>query len=224
MIRAVIFDLWNTLVSDSLNFPKLISLLKQEHLSKKEFIVKYEKSVQLKRYKSFSEMHKDYLRAFNRAPHELAEDMLKEIYFKRENKIKIFPEVDSALSSLKNTGLKLALLSNTENILTDKIAKETKLFTYFDALCLSCDIGALKPSKIAFGCALSKLKVKPSEALMVGDSLRADICGSKDFGLHNCLINRSGKVLDYADVVPEYEIKSLNEVKRVVGELNAKKE
>ncbi|MEI7961006.1 MAG: HAD family hydrolase [archaeon] len=223
MIKAVVFDLWNTLVSDSLDFPKLISLLKQEHLSRKEFIEKYEKSVQLKRYKSFSEMHLDYLRAFNRTPSELAEKMLHEIYFKRANRIKIFSDVEDALSSLKIMNLKLALLSNTENIITDKIAKETNLFAHFDALCLSCDIGALKPSKKAYFCVLSKLKVKPSEVLMVGDSLRADIGGSKKAGLHNCLINRSGRILDYADVVPEFEIKSLKKVARVVGELNERK-
>ena len=223
MIRAVIFDLWNTLGADSLDFDKLISLLKQEHLSRKDFIVKYENAVQLKRYNSFSELHKDYLVAFNRQPHELVEKLLHEIYFNRANKIVIFPDAKESLVSLKEMGLKLALLSNTENILTDKISKKTSLFTHFDALCLSCDIGALKPSKKMFSFALSKLKVKPSEALMVGDSLRSDICGSKSFGLHNCLLNRSGKILDYANVVPEFEIKSLSEVERVVGELNAKK-
>jgi len=90
-------------------------------------------------------------------------------------------------------------------------------------LCLSYDLHAIKPEKKVYSFALKKLKVRPHEALMVGDSVRADIFGSKRAGLHNCLINRSGKIIDYKIAVPEFEVKSLVELERVLGELNAKK-
>ena len=74
----------------------------------------------------------------------------------------------------------------------------------------------IKPDKQVYAHILKKLKVKPHEALMVGDSMRSDIFGSKRAGLHNCLINRSGKVIDYKVAVPNFEIKSLKELFEVL--------
>ena len=53
------------------------------------------------------------------------------------------------------------------------------LSPYFDALSISCEVGYLKPHPLIFQHALKELGVAPEEAVMVGDSLRADVAGSK---------------------------------------------
>lgn len=221
MIKAIIFDLWDTLVPSTVDFKKLISLLNLEHLSREDFIKRYECSTQLKKFASFSKLHKSFLAEFKKEDFVLSEEEFRLVYCGRVKKYSFFPEVRRTLISLGGLGFKLGILSNTENLITAELERELLLGKYFDALCYSFDVGAIKPDKKAFSFVLSKLKVKPHEALMVGDSLRSDIFGSARMGLHNCLINRSGKVLDYSVAKPEFEIKSLVEVKKVVGELNA---
>lgn len=223
MIKAVIFDLWDTLVPSTVDFQKVISLLELEHIPKNEFISRYENSVQLRKYNSFSGLHKDFLKAFKKEPRALSEEEFNLVYCGRVKKYSFFPEVKDVLFSLKKKGFKLALLSNTENLITQKIEKALSLKSFFDSLCYSFDIGALKPDRRAFSFVLSKLNVVPSDALMVGDSLRADILGSNLAGLHNCLINRSGGKVDYSVVKPEFEIRSLIELDNVLGELNGRK-
>lgn len=224
MIKAVIFDMWDTIIPSTVDFAALAKVAKMEHIPLKEFVHRYENAVQLKRYKSVSELHKDFLVEFKCLPRELLEEEFKEVYLQREKDISFFPESRGVLLSLKNEGYKIGLLSNTENLLTGKIEAMLHLSKIFDSVCYSFEIHAIKPDKVAFECILSKLKVKPEEALMVGDSMRADMCGSAGMHMHNCLINRSGKKVDYSMVKPEFEIKSLKELKDVLGELNAKKD
>lgn len=222
MIKAIIFDLWDTLIPSTVDFRLVARLAKKEHLPLTYFIHKYERAVQLKPYKNFSALHKDFLRAFKREPHELLEEEFKEVYFARTKRINFFPETKKVLLSLRKEGYKTALLSNTENLLTQKIENHTHLSKYFDVMCPSYSIHLIKPDRKAYALVLKKLKVRPHEALMVGDSLRADIFGSKRAGLHNCLINRSCKVIDYKVAKPDFVIKSLKELESVLGELNGK--
>ena len=103
-----------------------------------------------------------------------------------------------------------------------KIREKLPFKKYFDAECPSFEIHQLKPDRAAFECVLGMLKVKPQEALMVGDSQRADIAGAKLAGMHNCLINRSGKKIDITKVAPEFVIRSFDDIHRILGELNGK--
>jgi len=223
-IKAVVFDLWNTLIPATIDFVHLRSLAKKQGMDLREFIQKYENAVELKKYKNFAELRKDFFEAFSESDNALLESELYEVYFNRFDKIRYFSEVPVVLKKLKMDGYKLALLSNTENLYSKELDSKLKLKEYFDVICFSFDLGALKPSKVCFGSVLKKLKVKPFEALMVGDSMRSDIFGAKRAGLHNCLLNRLGKVIDTASVRPEFEIKSLDDLPWVLGELNAKKD
>ena len=222
MIKAIVFDLWRTLIPATVDFVHLASLLRQQNISVTEFTQRYESAVQLKKYKSFGEMRKDFFEAFKQSDNELLEQELYEIYTNRIDKITFFPDVLPTLEKLKKEGYKIALLSNTESLIASRLEKNISLSSHFDVFGVSYEINALKPEKKAFDFVLKKLKVKPSEALMVGDSLRSDIVGAQGVGMHNCLINRTDKVFDIAKAKPEFEIKSLKELSRVLGVLNAK--
>ena len=221
MIKLVVFDLWQTLIPATLDFVHMASLLKQEKLSLSEFIPRYERATQLKKYKNFEELRKDFFEEFKEYDNKLLEQELYEIYFNRIDHIHFYPEAKETLIKLRKEGYKVALLSNTESLLTKEIEKKLELSKLFDLVVLSYETGAIKPDKQAFDYVLKKLKVKPSEALMEGDSLRSDIIGSKNAGMHNCLINRMGKVIDTAKASPDFTIKSLDEVSYVLGVLNA---
>lgn len=223
MIKAIVFDLWNTLIPATIDFVHLSSLAKEEHSSLPEFIRRYETATQLKKYKSFEELKKDFFNEFKEEEDSLLYKELYEVYFNRFDKIRYFSDVEQNLVKLKKEGYKLAILSNTESLHAKKISGILRFSDYFDELVFSFDIRAIKPQKEAFTAVLNKLNVLPSEALMVGDSLRTDIIGSKSVGMHNCLMNRRGIVIDKANIKPEFEIKSFDELSRVLGVLNSNK-
>jgi putative hydrolase of the HAD superfamily len=50
----------------------------------------------------------------------------------------------------------------------------------------------MKPHRSIFSEALQRLGVQPSEALMVGDSVRDDVEGALGAGMHAVLVHRSG--------------------------------
>jgi len=104
----------------------------------------------------------------------------------------IFPEVKESLRELKCMGLKIGLVSTgyEEDIaaITGKVSLGTELF---DVVVGANTIGHVKPHPNAFKYALNKLRVKPEEALFVGDSVDADYRGAKAVGMHALLVRRA---------------------------------
>ncbi len=222
MIKLIVFDLWNTLVPTSIDWPHLVYITKKQHMSLAELIPKYESTIQKKRINSFEELRKTFFAAFDQVDNLLLEQELYEIYVNRLDKIYFFPDIEENLTKLRNQGYKLALLSNTENIAFDKVKEKIPIVKYFDFLCLSCDVGSIKPEKTIFEVVLKNFGVSPYEALMVGDSLRSDVAGAQNVGMHACWLNRPKKSYDLAKVKPEFEINTLNDIYKVLGVLNAK--
>ncbi len=102
----------------------------------------------------------------------------------RDATLVLYPRVTATLTSLAKRGLKLA-------ILTDAPPKQAwlrlcylNLHNLFDVVITPEETGEFKPSPQPFLLALQKLEVKPAEALMVGDWPDRDIVGAKGVGLH----------------------------------------
>ncbi len=223
LIKVIAFDLWNTLIGSTMDFPYLISLSKKDDWSLGEYIAKYENALHKKSFSSFQELKNAFFKELKETENELLEKALYDIYSSRVDKIVFFPDVEDNLLKLKKQGYPLVLVSNVENLAFDDVNKVLDLNKYFDYFCLSFEVGAIKPDKKMFDCILKKTRVLPSEVLMVGDSLRSDIIGAKKAKMHNCWINRPNKSYDLAKVVPEFEIKSFNELPKVLNKLNGVK-
>lgn len=61
--------------------------------------------------------------------------------------------------------------------------RELELDGYFESTAVSCDMGYMKPHPKIFEYALDEMKIAPTEAAMVGDSLRADVQASQALGM-----------------------------------------
>jgi len=220
MIKLVIFDLWRTLIPATIDFTHLFSLIKQTDLSVSEFVRQYEDAVQKKNYASFEELHKDFLDYFKQEKTEILEQELYEIYFNRFDKIYYYPEVEKTLKKLKKEGYNLALLSNTESLRQKDLEEKLKLKEYFDFLGYSFEIGAIKPDKKMFNAVLSHFNVNPTDAIMVGDSLRSDVGGSQALRMHNCQIERDDMEKKFHPTIkPEFKITKLDEIFKILGEI-----
>jgi putative hydrolase of the HAD superfamily len=93
----------------------------------------------------------------------------------------VIPGVVEALSALRARGLALAVVSNWDVSLHERL-EELGLRPFFDAVVSSAEAGAGKPEPRIFEAALAQLAVRPERALHVGDSSE-DEAGARAAGL-----------------------------------------
>ncbi len=105
----------------------------------------------------------------------------------------LYDDVHDVLPALAARGLTLGVISNSHRSL--------EAFTEHFALdrCVSVHVSAhpgryMKPHRSIFEAALRDAGVAPHEALMVGDSLHADVLGALDAGLQAVWLRRHGEM------------------------------
>jgi HAD superfamily hydrolase (TIGR01549 family) len=95
------------------------------------------------------------------------------------------------LETLRRQGYRLGLISNAGDdkdvqILIDKAGVRG----YFEVILTSAAQGIRKPNPRIFQAALERLGLPPQQAVMVGDTLGADILGAHNAGLYSIWITR----------------------------------
>jgi putative hydrolase of the HAD superfamily len=106
----------------------------------------------------------------------------------------LFPEVKGVLLRLKQMGLKVGLLTNaSEEEISIILGKANLNLNIFDIIAGTDTLMKVKPDPNFFRYVLNKLKVKPEEAIYVGDELEADYKGAENVGMHALLIDRKEK-------------------------------
>lgn len=208
MIKAILFDFGNTLVSTELDWEVII----EQNITS---LLAYLDSVEIKVDKesfgqAFLQIRKEN---FEKADVELREytaeeslaQMLEKIGIKdikqnilekavdaffapEQNLYPVFPEVPEVLTKLKNRGYKLAIVSNaTSGRLIKKAAAGRDLSKYFETIVVSADVGYRKPHPKIYQIALDFLNEKAEETVMVGDLLEVDIIGAQKLGMKTIL-------------------------------------
>jgi putative hydrolase of the HAD superfamily len=102
--------------------------------------------------------------------------------------ISLRPYAIDILSTLRNRGIKVALVSNTESILSRFDIHALKIDSLFDTIVFSSDFRIIKPDPEMFIVALRRLRTDVSEAIMVGDNWEADIAGALAAGLGGAIL------------------------------------
>jgi putative hydrolase of the HAD superfamily len=106
----------------------------------------------------------------------------------------LFPEVKDVLLRLKQMKLKVGLLTNaSEEEISIILGKANLDLNIFDIIVGTDTVMKVKPDPDFFIYTLNKLKVKPEEAMYVGDEIEADYKGAKNVGMHALLIDRTEK-------------------------------
>ncbi|MCR5420059.1 MAG: HAD-IA family hydrolase [Lachnospiraceae bacterium] len=89
----------------------------------------------------------------------------------------------SLLKDLKEKGIKIGLITNTFSDERDFIRK-SPLFPYFDVALISYEQGICKPDKELFRRMIGRLGVKPGECLYVGDGGSKELYAALEAGMH----------------------------------------
>ena len=230
MIKAITFDLWNTLICvkdyTSLRIEHLLELLDKENASSEEKLIRQV-------YISIQDLWRPDSAERYRfvSVKERVEMILKklDIEIKQCPKLAIvrnFEEVilkdppillDGAKFTLESLYQKypLGLVSDsgfTPGRILRKILQSLGVLKFFDCTVFSDEVGYNKPSPLMFSQALRLLKVEPKETIHVGDLLETDIAGAKLTGMLSIWINRRKKESDHKSFRPDYEISRLPEL------------
>jgi putative hydrolase of the HAD superfamily len=99
------------------------------------------------------------------------------------------PEVSHVTSHLKRAGIKLGVISNTEDGRLEELLKLMEIAADFDLLVDSYLVGLRKPDAAIFHYALSQLGVAADEAVYIGDSYGHDVLGARSAGLRAILLD-----------------------------------
>ncbi len=132
----------------------------------------------------------------------------------RSGYLEAYPNADYVLLKLKGKGIKLGIVTDAPRLKAWIRLAAIKLGNYFDAVVTYEDTRQFKPSKMPFKAALSRLKVKAGECLMVGDWPERDVKGAKSLGMKTCFARYGNPKArnPHAD----YEIDSLKAILDIV--------
>lgn len=133
---------------------------------------------------------------------------LDELHGERHLWCALDPETPGVLVKLKECGLQIAVISNTEDGRLEELLEMVEIKRYFDFLIDSFIVGHRKPDAAIFHLALERLKLTAHQAVYIGDSYGHDVLGAEAAGLQAIL-------LDPLDLYPESEslrIRSLGEL------------
>ena len=216
MIKAVVFDLWGTLFRNYYDHDEFVA--KASAVLGKPFNPRlYEEVRSTRTGISTEDAAKQIIERHGLEPTPELMGTYLQLWFEFINaKKELYPDSIETLKAVKAKGFKIALLSNCGET-TLKFVQDSNLKDYVDVLHLSCLTGHIKPDRDAFDGVLADLKVKPGEAVMVGDNIEHDIRPAKAFGMKAVLVNRDGS--KPGKELADASIKSLKELIPVLEKL-----
>jgi putative hydrolase of the HAD superfamily len=141
-------------------------------------------------------------------------DAAREIYdqWAANHHFELYDDVEPVLRDLVGRGLTVGVISNSHRSL-DAFRAHFALDGLIHSSVSSFEHGYLKPHPSIFEEALARAGAEPGSAVMVGDSLRADVLGALAIGMRAVLLRRSGEPpLDLPAGVPV--IRSLADLAR----------
>jgi len=127
-------------------------------------------------------------------------------------KFVLFDDVNATLKDLKSKNLKLGLLTNLQTEV-NTMCHELGIADYLDFTVTSAEVGADKPQPPIFLKALELARVKPGEAIHVGDQYQNDVLGAKGVGISPILLDRADY---YAEITDCPRIRTLTEVGKYI--------
>jgi len=187
--RAVIFDLWDTLV----DFDPAAGRAFQDQVAEclgrdpDEFAALWLEGRSVRE----SGTLREYLLGIG-----AAEGLVDELVTMRRDSTRGLlvprPGAVETLAQLRDRGYRVGLITVCSEDVPD-VWGDTAFPNLFDATVFSCSVGLRKPDPRIYELACEQLGVEPAEAIFVGDGANDELAGAQRLGMQAVLIHRAGE-------------------------------
>lgn len=187
MIKAVIFDMFETLVThyeSPLYMGKQIS--NDIGISEQKFREIWNRTDDDRTLgkRSLEGVIEEILKANNCYSQELFDKIItKRKMSKQECFQHIHPEILPLLDALKEMNIKIGVITNCY-FEESEVIRNSIFFNYFDSICMSCELGIKKPNVKIFQKCMEDLEVAAKECLYVGDGGSFELETARVLGMH----------------------------------------
>lgn len=148
---------------------------------------------------------------------------VSEVYWRREE------DALETLQTLQDQGYRLGIISNAgdaQNV--QRLIDQAGLRQYFEYISISADVGIRKPHPRIFQMAFDHFRVEAGRAVMIGDTLGADVLGARNVSMASVWITRRADTPDnraHRDTLrPDAEISTLAELPPLLEDWSSAKE
>jgi putative hydrolase of the HAD superfamily len=237
MLKVVLFDLGNTLIYFDSTWPEVIAqsdqalhsfLLQSGYKLDEAFPITYnlrmdqyykERETEFIEYTAemfLRDLMKEY--GYDQVPDAIIKSAVAAQFAVSQAHWQ--PEADALplLEQLKGEGYRIGAISNANDAQdVHTLIDKGHFAPFFEITLISAEVGLRKPHPGIFKLALDYFKVRPEEAVMVGDTLGADIIGANNMGISSVWISRRAEVrpdnLAHEDTIqPRATISALSEL------------
>jgi len=126
-----------------------------------------------------------------------------------------FPQTQEILAQLK-TRHRLAVVSDGQSAYGVPELRAVGLADYFAPIIISGDYGYRKPDPRLYQAALTKLKVRPEDAIFVGNDRFRDVLGARRVGMKTILFCPHGNPGGSAETEPDYILYHYSDLPRAI--------
>jgi HAD superfamily hydrolase (TIGR01549 family) len=241
-LRAVLFDLGGTLMYERATWQSinpradeaLTNYLRAEGLELNLSTFPREFRNRLSKYfrqreqdlleTSYSFVLRDVLKdkGYGSVPESIIRNALDRLFAITQTNWILEEDALPTLQKLEMDGYRMGLLSNAgDDQDVQQLARRFGIAKYFDFILTSAACSYRKPHRRIFEIALSNWYFLPSEAVMVGDNLDADVRGAQSVGLFTVWISRraGGRLEGQQSIQPDASLSSLSELPAVLDRL-----
>jgi HAD superfamily hydrolase (TIGR02253 family) len=225
MIKAVVFDLDNTLV-DFMSMKRTAVDAAITAMIDAGFDLTFE---QVKSHidRIYNEQGIEYQRVFDQLLHET----LGRVDYKilsagiiayrraREAALKPYPHATATVTELVRRNIKLAVVSDAPTQEAWLRLCYINFHHFFDAVVTFDDTKERKPSPKPFLTALAKLGVEPQNAVMVGDWAERDMVGAKNVGMQTAFA-KYGDAFGNQNVVADFILDDITDLLQIIRTQN----
>lgn len=187
MIKAVIFDMFETLIT---HYESPVYMGRQicedMGISELKFREIWNTSDDDRTLgiRTLEDVIEEILRVNNCYSEELFNKIITK---RRQSKIECFEhihhEIIPLFQALHEKNIKIGLITNC--YFEEKDAIEKSIFMdYFDSVCMSCELGVKKPDVRIFNICMENLGVEPEECIYVGDGGSYELETARFIGMH----------------------------------------